>query len=258
MVVQTDRTPYSKQSENVEKIEEIFDNRPQLEMFPLVVGVGEKQRVFFLPKDYLMGIMPFFRGALGNDWFVEGRNNKVMLPEDDIYLWKMAIEYLYTMDFYPRMKWSQVQCPRRGPYRHGTYGPHDIREPRNCCLTLEIPLYTINRNGSQELYEHRDVRIGEWTTTEVTHFLFDRVVRLFCMAEKYGWTELMDQCIMKIDCFPIGLRALATLQKNCGSLGIGPHHPPTSSKAGLLRLLNDAYTFHQHIHEGAQTKKKES
>lgn len=72
------------------------------------------------------------------------------------------------------------------------------------------------------------------------------------MAEKYGDTELMVACLRKIDVFPIGLRALRTLETHCGSLDAGLLDPCRSAKAGLLRLLDEAYAFHHPVHEASQ------
>lgn len=225
-------------------------DRLREEEFALIVGVGKWQRVFFPPKDLFMDIAPFFRGALGRDWFLEGQNNKVMLPEDDTRLWKLAMDLLDTDDFCPRLKHSKVQCGlRRGPPPHGTYGPRSGR-----CQTLDVPLHIVDCNGKRILFQHTDIRIGKWTTTELIHLLFDQMVRLFCMAEKYRWTELMDICMLKIDVFPIGRRALATLARNCGCLEAGLLDPCKSAKAGLLRLLDEAYNFHQDTRESSQPK----
>ena len=161
----------------------------------------------------------------------------------------MAIDFLRTGDFYPRLKHLQVQCFRRSLPPHVAYGPRNIRDRGYRCTSLGIPLHTVSNNGSQTLFQHKDVRIGNWAATEPTHFLFDQMVQLFCMAEKYGWTELMDISMRKIDVFPIDPRALATLAANCGCLEADLLDPRTSSKAGLLRLLDDASDFHQSSHE---------
>lgn len=118
---------------------------------------------------------------------------------------------------------------------------------------LEVPLHIVDGNGSRTLFQHKGIRIGNWTTTEPTQFQFDQMVRLFCMAEKYGWTELMDKCMRKIDAFPIDPRALATMIAYCGSMEAGQLDPSKSTKAGFLRLLDDAYKFRQYEHEDSQT-----
>lgn len=73
------------------------------------------------------------------------------------------------------------------------------------------------------------------------------------MADKYGFKRLMEECLRKIDVFPIGLRALETLEAHCGSLDAGLLDPCTSAKAGLLRLLDDAYDSHHSVHEVRRT-----
>ena len=63
----------------------------------------------------------------------------------------------------------------------------------------------------------------------------------------------MDKCLRKTDAFPIGPRALAAMIAYCGSIEAGQLDPSKSTKAGFLRLLDDAYEFHQYGHEDSQT-----
>ena len=101
-------------------------NRLRIPEVTLVAGIGKEQRVFFLAKYILMEIAPFFRGALERNWFLEGRNNRVMLPEDDVYVWKKAVDFLNTGDFYPRLniRRSNVSYVGRlhtAPMAHGVF-----------------------------------------------------------------------------------------------------------------------------------------
>lgn len=73
-----------------------------------------------------MEIAPFLGGPLEHDWFLERRNNRVVLSEDDINLWKKAVDSLNTGDFYPRLniRISNVSYMVRlhtAPMAHGVF-----------------------------------------------------------------------------------------------------------------------------------------
>ena len=221
----------------------LYNRNPEQDV-ALVVGVEEEKRVFFLAKDPLMKI-PFFKGALSANRFAEGRSNRVAFPEDDIYLWKKAVEFINTGEFYPRLVPATVQFSHNYPPPHETHGRRTIRDKWHVCMALEIPLHIMDQNEARGLFQHDGIRIGNWATTKATHSIFDQLVGLFCMAEEYGWTELMALCMRKIDIFPIGPRAFATLAANCASMEAGLLDPYKSPKASLLRLLEDVYEYHQ-------------
>ena len=204
--------------------------------------MGADPRPFFVPKELLLEV-PFFRGALAADRFVEGRENKIRLPEDHAHLWKMAIEFLQTGEFFPRLVETRGVCKcsaRMGLFQD--WGSHNHFDE---AVSLEIPLRTIGRNGTVQTFGWRDQSMGDWVTDEATHLLFVNIVRLFCMAEKYASTPLMRLCLRKLHTFPIGPRAFAVLAEHCTLF----ENPPfecdwNEAKSGLVWLVKNAANYH--------------
>lgn len=52
---------------------------------------------------------------------------------------------------------------------------------------------------------------GTYTTTTETHEVLHAVLRLLCLADRYGVESLVRICLQKMNCFPIGTKEVALL-----------------------------------------------
>ncbi|KAH6669328.1 hypothetical protein B0J14DRAFT_598426 [Halenospora varia] len=151
----------------------------------LSVGPKEDNPVqFYVHKDKLIHI-PFFRAALREDAFIEGRQNKIDFEEEDPILFRRVVAFIYEGDCFPRQKLSEES------------------------LGLEVPLVVRRTTLDSEEEEYNPslsggLSSGTYLTTTETHQQFVMVAQLLCLADRYGMEDFVKICFQKIKHFPIG------------------------------------------------------
>jgi len=168
----------------------------------LVIGADETP--IFVPKSHLTTI-PFFDRIFSSPFpFQETIDNKVTLPEDDAGLWRRALEYLRTGAFHPRFTARE---------------PGDTTPRR-----LDVALLVLDDDGEMVTWVSSALdRFGTEFLSDGTRGMLEEILLLFCLAEKYLWADLMDECVLKIAAFPIGLREYAMVAEVCYRLDALPY-----------------------------------
>lgn len=223
----------------------------------MLLLVGDAETPLFVSEKLLTAIPTFEKMLCKEHSFREQIEKKIKLPEDDLKLWRKAIDFVYTGEFYPRL----TSASRNEVDNSNTVIFYqdwlDQKHTSVSFPSLETALKIVNKDGRLREFTKQDIRIGDWTPSEYTHDLFDEIVCLFCMGNKYAWEGLIELCLKKLMAFPLGGRAFATLVTYCTSFDI-PAKEDNDNDEGeqslldgedcarykLLRLMNELYAYH--------------
>jgi hypothetical protein len=58
------------------------------------------------------------------------------------------------------------------------------------------------------------VSSGIYISTKETSELFSNILELLCVADRYGIEALVENCLQKLEIFPIGTREVALLSQH--------------------------------------------
>lgn len=159
-----------------------------------------KPTLFHVHKDKLSEI-PFFVAALRPDAFVEGKELKISFPEDDPFVFARFVEFVYEDAMFP---YVQYKCIGEGT------------DQRLVLLKIEPKLY-ITGPAEKDPLEYDNalheslVMCGTVFSTIETFKLFEMVVHVLCLSEKYGYEALIEHCLDTLSFFPIGTKEVSTL-----------------------------------------------
>ena len=162
--------------------------------------VGEERQEFLVKKDYLIDI-EYFKCALKDGCWKEGRDNRIELPEDDPELWSLAIDFIMTNEFRPHVV----------PTCNCVLGELWCHDPE-----FDPPVQVIDADDATVDFNMADDQIGDWGYPDTTLVTLENLVGIFCLANKYLWRDLLGMCMEKIRLFPLGPAALPILAVTVG------------------------------------------
>ena len=178
--------------------------------------VGGKETEFWVCKSRLCEI-PVFAKMLSSDFgSQEALESKVTLVEDSSFLWGLALAFLDTGHLFPSISVAKPPKDEAGiSMQASQMWPYHVLSVRKAKEFLNCALQVIDWKGNKTAFDPRSDQVGHWRTTDETHALFEQLVDLYCLADKYMWPKLMQACMRRIHCFPIGPRALSVLMRKC-------------------------------------------
>ncbi|MCJ1286437.1 hypothetical protein MMC26_005782 [Xylographa opegraphella] len=138
----------------------------------------------------------YFKCALKDACWKEGKENKVELPEDAPEAWRIAIGFFMTNDIPPHIVQA---CDCMPGYHCG----HQRK--------LDPPVQVIGADDSTVDFNLADHQLGDWCYPDTTLATLKNLVDVFCLANKYLWLDLLTTCMEKIRLFPLGPAALPIL-----------------------------------------------
>lgn len=99
----------------------------------------------------------------------------------------------------------------------GDFFPRQAKHPHVLTLVCESYVQRILPESKKEKYksEWHDMGLacGTFTSTAGTHEAFKTAVLVLCLGERYGMQDLVDLCVEKLSCLPIGTKEVSTLAK---------------------------------------------
>ncbi|MCJ1398079.1 hypothetical protein MMC11_001276 [Xylographa trunciseda] len=193
--------------------------------------VGEERQEFLVKKDYLMDI-EYFKCALKDGCWKEGKDNRIELPEDDPELWEIAIEFIMTNEYLPRVL-PTCDC---------IIGETWCHDPK-----FDPPVQVIGADDVVADFNIEDDQVGDWGYPDTTLAILENLVGLFCLANKYLWPELLSSCMERLRLFPMGPAALPLLSVTVGEREWGLVSDECWDE-GLCdefhELVRDAFRYH--------------
>lgn len=181
-------------------------------MITISVGPLPKPTLFYVHEHQLLEI-PFFRGALRPDAFLESEQKCVKFEEEDPEIFSRLLEYLYEGDCFPR----QVSCISgtttafERPLFVRRNVPGSEPEPYSN-ITGKSNLCQLN--VKKMLQRISGIACGAWLPTYGNLHLFELVVRTLCLGDKYGAEDLVQNCLSKLRGFPVGTKEVTVLAKH--------------------------------------------
>ena len=212
----------------------------------MIVRVGPARKAFYLSTTTLQNI-EYFAMLVRHDC-LETVMGHVELPDVDYPIFSKLVQCVEKHDFFPRLCKSPQQCRDLQPttYFHGTTKERFCGVPAEDCAELEAILEVVEE-GKNWRYGHNEQRIGQWFPTEATHHIFDQIVRLYCLAERWLMEDLKELCLFKINMFPLGGRALAVLAEHVVSEV--PEGDSSIWNQRLWELFRECVQYHQYPYE---------
>ncbi|MCJ1381860.1 hypothetical protein MMC17_004972 [Xylographa soralifera] len=162
--------------------------------------IGEERQEFLVKKDYLIDI-EYFKCALKDGRWKEGRDNRIELPEDDPELWRIAIDFIMTNEFQPHVV----------PTCNCIIGELWCHSPR-----FDPPVQVIDADDVSLDFNVDEDQVGDWRYPDTTLAILENLVGIFCLANKYLWLPLLASCMEKLRYFPMGPAALPVLAVTVG------------------------------------------
>ena len=200
--------------------------------------VGEERQEFLVKKDCLIDI-EFFKCALKDGSWKEGKDNRIELPEDDPALWKMAVDFIMTNDFLPHIV-PTSSCNIGDPLCH-----YPMFDP---------PVQVMGADNVTVDFTMADDRFGDWEYPDTTLEILENLVAIFCLANKYLWLGLLATCIEKLRLFPMGPAALPVLTVTVGERKWS-RGPNECWDKGLCddyhQLVRDTFRYHAANYDSA-------
>ncbi len=212
----------------------------------MVVRVGPAREVFYLSLATLLKIEHF--AMLVQHDCRETVGGHIELPDVDYPIFSKLVQCVEKRDFFPRLCMSPQQCKNLQPtqYYHGATKERFCDDPPADCAELEAILEVVEESRNRR-YGHNEHRMGHWFSTEATHYIFDQIARLYCLAERWLMEDLKELCLYKIKMFPLGGRALAVLAEHVVSEV--PEGDSSIWNQQLWELFRECVQFHQYPFE---------
>ncbi|MCJ1391894.1 hypothetical protein MMC18_004761 [Xylographa bjoerkii] len=204
--------------------------------------VGEERHEFLVKKDYLMDI-EYFKCALKDGCWKEGKDNRIELPEDNPEIWKLAVEFITTGEFRPYVS-PTCDC---------IIGEGWCHDPM-----FDPPVEVIDADDVTVAFNMADDQVGDWGYPDITLVTLETLVGVFCLANKYLWYTLLCSCMEKLRLFPMGPAALPVLAVTVGERD-WPLRYIDSWDEGLCdeyhQLVEDTFRYHAVRYDGGPVDK---
>jgi hypothetical protein len=163
-------------------------NDKSLAPSPIVtLVVGQEARLFAAHEDVLCQA-PFFEKVFRGN-FVDVKNKRISLPDEEPEVFSAVLEYLYKGDYYPRL----LHNKHRNSWELEDALPRRVT-PQSSPTIHDSPNFGGGRAG-QSPQTPSAVEATVYLTSIGQHILRDTVV--YCVAERYGLEELKRLALRK-------------------------------------------------------------
>ncbi|TGZ76648.1 POZ domain-containing protein [Ascodesmis nigricans] len=229
-------------------LKKLLNNR---DFSDLEIIVGPERQVMYAHKCILAARSDWFRSALRPGGFIEARENRIKLVEDDPKIFEALLEFLYTGD-YPLASLETVPLPIVNPLRSlstSSKRPETLHfsprsppsiPPRNLIDDTATSVQSFNADQSTDDFFGRasSEAGGAAVETDPDYDSSDeQKFALFLMADKYGVTEL---------------KTLIRLHLTTELLDTSTNHPPGQR---LIKLIRFAF---EELPESTRTNSRQS